>query len=217
MINLLIGVPSPRDIQIVENCLNVIKYDKLYAKYMNEPTAYSQIRNYFLKNEKYTHLAISPDDMLVTPNKIQDLVDGLEEQDFETLSGWSNNVGRGDGSKLCSISKNLPPKTKTYYDCWKEDEIRKVKKIITVGFSGFPFQIIRRDVVKKIPFEGLDCGSGETRAFDVGFAHSCHKLKIPLHVDTRVHFIHLKGILPNAITNRLLVGKKQPKLVLVTP
>ncbi len=214
-INALFCVPSPRDIEIVENCLNILKYDKLYAKYFPEIKAYELLRKYFLKNKKYTHLVISPDDLLVSPYKVQVLVEDLEKHDFPILSGYCNVLGRGPE---CAITKNLPAETSPEYDWYTVDELKNCKtRFIRVGFSGFPCMIIRRDIVEKIPFHGIDCGSNQIRGLDVGFANSCDESNIPITVDTQVHFIHLKGILPNEKTNRLFVGIKQPKLVLVTP
>ena len=215
-VNPLLAVPSPRDIKCVEKCLDSVKYDKLYAKYLEEIVAYTEIRREFLKRTEYTHLVICPDDMLVSSQKIDMLVQDLKEFDFPVLSGWSNNLGRGRGSEIASISKNVPDRKTPRYESYKDEEVRQIKdRFIKVGFSGFPCLFIRRDIVKRIPFSGLDCGSGGLiRGIDVGFANSCKELEIPIVVDTKVHFIHLKGILTNDEIQTLWVGRKPARLIL---
>ena len=85
----LIAIPSPRDLPQFAEAVNKIPADKLFCKYMHEQQAYDTIRENFLTsaNEQYTHLAILPDDLIVTPYHWQQLVEDLHEYDFPVLCG----------------------------------------------------------------------------------------------------------------------------------
>jgi len=214
--NVLVCIPSPRKILSVQNTIDTLPLDKLWIKNIDEIWAYRIMRNWFLRNTEYTHLAISPDDMLVTPKKVQRLIDGIEKYDFPVLSGWCNNVGRGKGSDKVSVTRNVPVPIigQLSYNNYTETEMRNsFDDYIQCGFSGFAFQIIRRDIIEKIEFSGVDCGSGGIiKGLDVGFSYSCSNENIPIIVDTRSHFIHLKGILEDSQIQNLLVGREDPHL-----
>lgn len=212
--NVLVCVPSPRKILPVQNTLDTLNLDKLWIKNMNELYAYRVMRILFLRHPEYTHLAISPDDMLVTPKKVERLVEGIERYDFAILSGWCNNVGRGGGSEKASVTRNvpIPDVNQLKYDNYTDEQMRNsYDDYITCGFSGFAFEIIRRDIIEKIEFSGVDCGSGGIiKGLDTGFSYSCSKENIPIIVDTKAHFIHLKGILGDDQIQNLLVGREDP-------
>jgi hypothetical protein len=58
-----------------------------------------------------------------------------------------------------------------------------------VGFLGFGFIFIRRDIVEKVGFRG---GVNNEHSFDLGFAMDTLEHKIPIHVDLRANMDHLK-------------------------
>ena len=73
-INPLLCCPSPRDIREVYEALRETGYDRLYAKYYPEKTAYNLLRDYFLDHTEYTHLVICPDDLIIKKEHIDSLV-----------------------------------------------------------------------------------------------------------------------------------------------
>jgi hypothetical protein len=117
-LNPLIAIPSPRNIpQIIEALTKVNKqYDLLWIKHMPEFQAYPLMRDKFLNhpNEKYTHLIICPDDLLIDDaNKVKMLLDDYNEidysdRDFTVISGYCN-VDHGLNSRYANITRSHVP------------------------------------------------------------------------------------------------------------
>jgi len=203
-INPLLCCPSPRDIPEVYEALKGTGYDRLYAKYFPEKTAYTKLREWFLDHEEYTHLVICPDDLVITKEDIDTLIDWLGKMDFPVLSGVCN-VDHGANKDLLNITFNLPhpvrsdPKRKKvgwrHYHWVHKDE--PLTPIMPFLFSGFAAMFIRRDVVQRFKFtdDALQNGTPElmTGAIDVMFANVCAISGIPQMVATDVRMNHLKG------------------------
>ncbi len=209
MINLLLAVPSPRDIPQVLNEHPLLPCDIYVVKYKPEWDAYFEIREFFLAHKEYTHLAVACDDVVVKPFHIKKIVRDLEESDYEVISGMMN-VEQDD-----LVTMNITPKEnvpdpvndKRQYNWYKKSEVEG-KGIIEVGFSGFPLLVIRRNIVEIIPFDsdggwnGLDNRS--RGSLDVAFCYHCYEKGIKIMCDTDVVLLHLRreGI--------SFVGKKHP-------
>ncbi len=216
-INPLLCIPSPRDIPQVIQEHDKIPFHKIYSKNMPEVPAYAQFRNYFLEHQEFTHLVICPDDLVVTKKDIEELIKDLEENDYPVLSGICN-VGGGNLFEKVAITHNLPMIHQSNYEWWSKGELVSTnKKILKVGFSGFPCMFIRRDIVEQITFQGIDCGSRQFRALDLKFAHNCNDENIPIHVDTEVLMLHLKGVIDSQTIQKLGVGRKPEALIVIPP
>ncbi len=201
----LLICPSPRDIKEVYDELKLTGYDRLYAKYYPEKTAYSLLRNWFIDHEEYTHLIICPDDLIIKKEHIDKLIADLEKTDYACLSGVCN-VDQGKNKDLLNITFNLPHPVRTvpekgqigwrHYHWVHKDEKFK-QDILPFLFSGFAAMIIRRDLMMKVKFtdDAVQNGTPEltTGAIDVMFSNICAILKIPQMVDTTVRMEHLKG------------------------
>ncbi len=204
-INPLLVSPSPRDIREVYEALKETGYDRLYAKYYPEKTAYNLLRDYFLDHEEYTHLVICPDDLIIKTNDIAHLVHILEKHDFPVLSGVCN-VDNGANKDLLNITFNLPhprrmvPERKQvgwrHYH-WVHKDQKFQTELLPFLFSGFAAMFIRRDVVKRYKFTADATQNSTpsliTEAIDVMFANVCAIEGIPQMVDTAVRMEHLKG------------------------
>lgn len=104
---LLIFCPSPRDIPEFTDAINSISHDKLIVKYLSYLDGpYPQAREFFLKHKQYTHFAICPDDLIVTPQGVEQLIESAERRDF--IAGMCN-VDLTDLDML-AMTYNLPSK-----------------------------------------------------------------------------------------------------------
>ena len=193
---LLLGMPSPRNIKIVNDNWEKIDEDQIIVKHYKEWSAYQQIRNYFLEHKEYTHLAICPDDLIITQKDIDVLKNDLIKYDYPVLSGVCN-VNNGEFDLIAIIIDSIPTLEKETRS-FNFDTFEDLKTDITkVLHAGFPLQIIRRDIVEMIDFDSdskLNGGDPDTIGnLDLIFSHRCKELNIPIYCDRRAKMIHLRG------------------------
>lgn len=195
---LLLAMPSPRDIDDVIRAWENLPDDQLHVKYFKEWSAYQQIRNFFLDHIEYTHLAICPDDLVITPKDLDYLKDDIEKFDFPVVSGMSNvNMDKPDlmnvmiGSIPAKMAQNRTPFAWNKFRDFKQD-------LTKVLFSGFPLMIIRRDIVEKIDFDSESKLDGfdpdQVGNLDIHFCWRCYENNIPIWVDRRARMIHLRNL-----------------------
>lgn len=194
---LLIFCPSPRDIpEFIESIKN-IDHDKLVVKYLGyEDHPYLQAQKFFLNHKQYTHFAICPDDLIVTPEGVEQLIQDAKTMDF--VAGMCN-VDLTDLDML-AMTYNLPSKKRVgrrFIWYRKEDLQYKNQDIIPVGWCGTPFAIINRETMEKIKFIGdlrWNQEANHTESQDIGICHDLKDLGIPVMVDTRVSFHHMRYV-----------------------
>lgn len=204
-INPLLCSPSPRDIPEVYQELKQTGYDRLYAKYYPEKTAYELMRKYFVDHQEYSHLVICPDDLIIKKEHIDRLIEDLQKNDYAILSGVCN-VDQGANKDYLNITYNLPHPIRTiperkqlgwrHYHWVHKDEPFTVN-IQPFLFSGFAAMFFRRDVMERYKFTDDAAQNGTpsliTGAIDVMMANVCAIERIPQMVDTTVRMEHLKG------------------------
>ena len=193
---LLLGMPSPRNIPIVEENWERINEDQVIVKHFREWSAYQEIRNYFLSHEEYTHLVICPDDLIITQKDIDILKGDIINSDYPIICGICN-VNLNEVNPVAIIINEIPTmdkETRSFHFNKFED----LKDDITqVKHAGFPLQIIRRDIVELVDFDsdsGLNGGDPDAIGnIDLIFSHNCDNLNIPIFCDRRARMIHLRG------------------------
>lgn len=201
-INPLICIPSPRYIEVFNEHISLLPYDKIWVKYYPEPRAYQIFRDYFLEHKEYTHLVIIPDDLLVKPEHFERLKKDVEEYKFSIVGGICNlsclKADR-DLTVLLSDDKICPhpdvPIPFKEFDWARFSELESKYKghdIIKVSFTGFPCLFIDRKIVEDVPFRANQRGW----SIDLTFCYDCQSKKIPIYADKRVQMLHLKGIDP---------------------
>lgn len=192
-------MPSPRDIPQVLDAWSKLDFDQLHVKYYREYDAYQQIRNFFLEHQEYTHLAICPDDLVITPKDLQILIKDLSEFNYPVLSGVCNvglNPEAVDYLAIITVEHGLPSRHSSdrHFE-WAQD--KDLDTITRVAFSGFPLIIIRRDIVEKFDFDSQSKLEGNdpnmTGNLDIVFCWNCQDHKIPIFVDKRAKMLHLRG------------------------
>ena len=205
---------SPRsNIPDVEHFNKLLPCDRLMARYIPEYEAYKIMRNYFLTHTEYTHMLIATDDIVVTPEHINQLEKDLKTHDYPVLSGMMN-VNQGDKINV-NLSMRIAAKERqfrTYY--WiHRDELPK-SDIFQVEFSGFPLMAIRRDVVEKFEFDAdkvLMGGRAENGAsLDLVFCWRCKENGIPIFADQRIDMRHLRK------SGKFQIGTRPKKVELMS-
>lgn len=201
-INPLIVVPSPRNIGVVKECLDLLPYDKLWMKEnFDEVEAYTILRNYFLEHKEYTHFVIIPDDLMVPVSAFNKLLADVKKKDYAVISGICNfnceTLGTTDkpGSydRMLAVDANHQNGTKYLLEheiphpnhYVKSGQLSGIKR---VSFSGFAVAFIRRDVIEKISFDT------KGRGLDSAFSHKLLLNKIDQYIDFDAESLHLKGI-----------------------
>jgi hypothetical protein len=208
----LIFIPSPRDISLFKQSVALLdKYDRYWVKYLPENEAYSRARTKFL-NENYTHLVILPDDLIVTSQQVEMIVEDVKRNDYAVISGITNvDIREKNRGKYC-VSKDRPLLDNLTEDSyhWLTEEERQQhllynQPIIEVMHVGFPLTFIRKDIVQKIQFKVLPKYSC---CIDVQFCLDCYLLGIPIFVDLRVVGYHLK--IKDGIYENFGMAQKNP-------
>lgn len=204
--NLLVGIPSPRDIPAFREGVDktLSQYDKLWAKGFKEAELpYSRIRQYFLDHwqdgAKYTHLGILPDDVILNEKGVNKLINDVIEhpKKYKVIMGMFPTEW---GSSKVALTPEVPllDMSLRYHNFYEYEQV-KGKGIIKVGWCGTPFAIISGDLIAS-GIVSLQNDSKWNRHLgtgccqDVVLANELASHNIPLYVDTDVLFLHLKGL-----------------------
>jgi GT2 family glycosyltransferase len=168
---------------------------------------------WFLAHNEYTHLVIAPDDLIVKPEHIALLKQGLEEYNDPILCGFSNIWETDDGLINLSIHLNASDGSFEEIEWMNRSELPDAE-LFQVEFAGYPCMAIRRDVVEKISLydEGVFDGKKSLNggSIDVLFCWRCKMAGIPIWVDSRLDMRHLRS------SGKHEVGKK-PKHIEFSP
>jgi len=154
------------------------------------------MRNFFLKNEQYTHLLLATDDIVVKPIHIHQILRNLKTFDYPVLSGLMN-VDLDD-EVFVNLTMSLPMKNRRLrqYSWMTRRELFVKEDIFQVAFSGFPLMCIRRDIVKRIPFDADRVFEGKPpengASLDFVYAWYCEEHNVPVMVDKRIDLLHLR-------------------------
>lgn len=173
---------SPRDIPSVKKLWHQLPYDKFIVKYKLELEAFQDVREFFLNHKEYTHLVICGDDLEVTPEGLEILLNDVRKNGYKTIGGVANlDEGNPDTYAVmllgCDYSQERP-----CGNWYKKDTLPK-DRIIQVGHLGFTAQVIARELIEKIEW-------GCIGHFDWFFTKKCKEMNIPILLDTRVKLWH---------------------------
>lgn len=233
-VRVLIACPSPRDLKPWKDGIDSVKgIPKLLVKYYKELEAYTIMRDYFLDHkDKYDYLCIIPDDLIVTQEGFNKLLQDIEELNNPPVFSGICNYGLvpGEETRLAICIDKIPhPQLRGRVYAWadlRNKDHPVPTGIIKVMFAGFPCMFIRKDILEEIPLNGdiewnvERLPSTDSQSFDLAFCHECKERGIPIMVDTRVLFIHMKSCNPHIFKcdpEKILVGKKEypPKIIYV--
>lgn len=218
---LLLYIPSPRDTKQFYEAIKKIPYDKIWMKYMPyKLDPYGQAKKFFLKNKQYTHFAICPDDLEVTPEGVERLWE--DSNKYQIISGLCNvnMVDMDDENGFVAITKNLPSGSLTVasYDMYRKKEVPK-DTFLKVQWAGTAFMIIPREILKQLSFKPYTYEKNKLYgSYDVQIAHDLIKLGIDQYVDTNVYFRHFRLSLAKYLNQHQpaiwydVVGKKRQYL-----
>lgn len=221
-VNPLVVWWNPKDIPEVRKGIDELPCDKLFMNYFPYPYNYTLSRKFFLEHTEYTHYVALPNDLVPTKEIYDKLVARLEKEDYPVLSGVCN-VDMDQHKDWVNVCLRLPkiPYNQRIYRWLAESQrlnlLSRNIELLDVGFAGFPFMFIRRDIIQKIPFawtpeeteqrpiwEVVEGWSG-----DLAFCTSCDYYKIPIKADLTCLMQHLR------FHGKMLVGKTDPEIILV--
>jgi len=197
------------------NELRKIPCDKLILEYYPYPHPHNIARDFFLEHTEYTHLIIHPQDLLVTKEDYQKLLNDVLYDDFPVFSGVCNverPPHRLSGVMNCCIKCPNRDKDNRKYNWIPIPSIPNLLGITKVGFMGFAFTFIKRSVIERrlidgeFIFKGCD---GKEIYPDLNFCNGCKELDIPICVDTDVQLVHYANHKPS------LIGKQSCKQVFI--
>jgi hypothetical protein len=198
----------PRHIPEFEEAIEKIKADKLNINYFPQHIAYPLARIEFLKRKEYTHFVLITDDLIVKPEDYDTLLNECEN--YDVISGWSNNWLEGPWAEYSSVSFSMPPNppgggTIYDYNFATIKELKAIKEsIIPVPHEGTMCTFLKREIVEKIPFRH-DFGC----CVDALLSWDLHDAGITRYVDLRVRMLHMKtSALPAT-----LVGQRPSQIV----
>lgn len=141
-----------------------LPYDHLIEKFRLPLTAYQNARKFFLEHDEYTHIAVLPDDLEVTKKDIDQLVEDIENYEYQVIGGLCNIDETQPYTYNiqplgCDYSRDHPA---TQKGAWYEaDQLEQMKDdIIPVGFNGFACVFIEREHFKKCSFRGSSNNGG---------------------------------------------------------
>lgn len=200
-LKMLVGILNPRYIeQFMESVrISLTAYDKIWIRnYQQKDNPYSVLRRAFLRHSNksgYTHLAILPDDLVITRGGVDKLVDNVlaNPEEYHVMMGCCNVEL---GSRYVAITKNLPSQIRSQriYQ-WYTAEAVKGRGIIKVKHCGTPFAILSRYAFDRVSLDNdrrMNNNDSVGYSEDVVLSHDLAKRKIPIYVDTSVNFLHLK-------------------------
>jgi hypothetical protein len=209
--NILIGIPSPRDIGLFKEHTAKLKPDRLWIKYHESYDAYMFMMDYFLQHIEYDYLCVLPDDLLVTQKDIDILTEDIRDYECPVVCGYCNmDARRTDLTNICVDDLVDPLNTYARHDWLLSDSpLLQGKKPFKVKFAGFPLMMIRNDILNKIPFRIVKGG----RFADTLFCYDCHLNDISILMDPRVKMEHLKHALDSRFGPHdleILTGRREP-------
>jgi hypothetical protein len=221
MSNPILFIPSPRNIVAFEEATAKVKADKLWIKFYPEKEAYDIARDWFLDHSAYSHIAILPDDLLITSTDYNLLKHDADH--YNVINGWCRNTIRlrpnwtGEPETEYTADTNvsithLPPDppSKGTYEQFHFASISQfnrliaesINPVIEVKFAGFPLTFISREIVEQVPFRSDGC------CVDSCFSLDIDKKGIKQFVDLRVRTTHM-----NRPASDLMVGKNEPSII----
>ena len=170
-----------------------------------ENYAYSLLRDYFLNHWEYTHLVLCPDDLLVTNDDFDILINDVKEFDYPVISGICNLTYLDKDREKYAASKSIPGYSIKDYVFITKAEIEEWKRnkeyIQPVKFNGFALSFIRKDVISQFCFDG---NQGLDRVFGI----NCDNRNIPMYIDIRAECFHIKYRMGFEVYEKFFVGKE---------
>lgn len=208
-VNLLLARASPRcNIPEVEN--EKIDYPVLRVKFMQEYTAYQEIKKFFMAHTEFTHLVLATDDIVVKNEHLIQLQTDLEVYDFPVICGMMNIDEKDYPKGRLTISPDLPDKITKECKYFTTETDLPIG-LFPVKWNGFALMAIRRDIIERYEFKADStlCGGTDPAfggAYDTVFCWWCHENNIPIYCDSRIDMKHLRQ------SGRTRLGEEKPDI-----
>ena len=166
MSKILWFIPSPRIFPLFWSWVDKVDFvDKLIVKNYVHHEAIKIGMDYFKEHKEYTHLLLSSDDVLGTPEDVKLLIKDARKQGFPVVTGWCNTahiedhanitvkrVGVVDANLNKIAEKFKPSKVYPYLPIVDVVAGKYGYPFIKAWYAGFPLALIQRKTLMKIPF-----------------------------------------------------------------
>src|SRR6187431_592873 len=211
-LNPLLVIFKVRDLPEFDESIEKLNPDiyKLYIEYYPQMEAYDHARCFFLSHKIYTHFIILPDDLIITQNDIDVLLEDAHH--YDVIGGWCN-VDNTDFKHYACFSFSLPPNppytgTTAGYKFRTMQSVENQTGITQVMHQGWAPCVINREVIKQIPFR-----SSRGCCMDSTFSLDLHENGIKQYVNLAVRTKHLK--INDVGGHEILVNKREKRIRLI--
>jgi hypothetical protein len=188
--------------------------DRLLIKNYEHCEAHMLARKFFLDHPEYTHFLFIAEDIILTKDMLQLLIQDLEENDFPVLCGYCNWDWRHDW-----VNITLKDLRKVQVSYAEQYDFVNVYNMVggkmeypfqKVFFQGLAVTFIKRNIMEQITFKPYKfisdklLGKFEKRGImhDLQMAIEYANLSIPVVCDTRCFCVH-GGLTTQFIPNPL--------------
>jgi hypothetical protein len=218
-INPLIAYWHSVDLPQVTEPLKSIPCDQVHISYFPYPYPHRIAENFFHAHKEYTHLLLIPNDLIVTKDHYNMMLEFVSKYDLAVGAGVCN-VDTAKYENHLNVCLRLPEisyQTRRYRwlaESQRLDLLRRGIDFLQVEFAGFPFMWVRRDVLEKTRINWLESQTNESPIWesnggysnDLAFCHNLKKHDIPIVVNLRCKMLHLR------YAGEQQIGKKAPKV-----
>ena len=189
--------------------------DKLVIRNFQKDTADEIAMQFFFQRDEYDYFIITTDDVLGHQHQVRHLLDVEERHGFPIISGWCNHLRLWASLRIDPIapevlekglSRPFPGLVLSDYDFALSRDVVAGEfgyPFFKVWFTGIPLTLIRKDVLKQVPFrEWRRCKDrtcitrqaqteGRGLMQDIQWAIDCAEKDIPITTDVRVFLLHV--------------------------
>jgi len=199
-----------RDFKIVDYWTEQVNkmIDILHIEYFDHGEAHAKSRDYFLKHEEYTHFVFLPDDIIVTPDMVELLLeDARQLGDNCVVCGYSNvdfstpsvNISFRDLRKVLVMFREQYQHP-SLYDVLSD---KFSYPFVKVTFQGNTLTIIPRKIVEKLSFKPyktqIDNVLGKLMIrgsmYDLQMCNELLDLGVDIYCDLRLLIMHFGNTL----------------------
>jgi hypothetical protein len=212
-------MPSPRDALIILNprqipeCIRSMQQqdiDRLWASYMDEPTAAARIMDAVAADPHHDRYVIVSDDVVVTRRALDAVLD-LQGPDMSVTTGYCNLDRRSPYCNLTANRLSPPPPSRGSYKFMRTATVRRATEPVLTSFAGLALTCLDRDTLLRYGLYPTSAG----RSMDYTLSYDLQTAGIPIYAPAAGFVHHVKEVwnrLDKAPEKRLLIGERQPEL-----
>ena len=166
----------------IRKAIDELKIDKLIFEHLPYPLPHKELDKFVTDDQEYTHVIIVTNDVLVTQENLDTLLEDVRKNPDKIQSAVMN-VDTDELKHHLNICLETPDKEYK----WVSDDIEG--DYLEVKFAGFPLMAIPMEIAKKYDFHATNTGNEAT---DRRFCLWCEKNAIPITVNLKNRMKHFR-------------------------